>query len=398
MNGGISRRAFLKAASVATGAAVGARAPGESWIREAAAATEPSSVVLVYFMGGYSAIFGSAAPLAPALGVGGNFASGGSFGPGVSFDNTLASAFSDYVRQHLAVIGVDHKQSSHPAAKRAIWSEGRQNAAHLLASVMGGASPNKALICGGTDFDPADRPQDPVNGVAFERQLDMRAYVDAIGASAAAARDPSRQLVRIGVERAERMSARELTGSPGALSPLAQGFRSALAGLDQPSTAFDLEALQTAYRLTGPRINSFASKLAAAELFVRTGVNVVSIFERGWDTHGDNDGSRSRRQMAALAPDLKIFLDRMINAQATKNVVVCLLGDFARSLPGSDHQPNLSATVIGRTVKAGTTGRVNGNVALPPGRPGARGLWSYLASAAKSEQNPFGANPHGLLL
>jgi hypothetical protein len=34
------------------------------------------------------------------------------------------------------------------------------------------------------------------------------------------------------------------------------------------------------------------------------------------------------------------------------------MGDFSRSLPGSDDQPNLTATVIGKYVRVGTTGRV----------------------------------------
>lgn len=74
--------------------------------------------------------------------------------------------------------------------------------------------------------------------------------------------------------------------------------------------------------------------------------------------------------MAPLAPALKTFLARMVTADAPRNVVVCLMGDFARSLPGSGHQPNLSATVIGKYVQRGTTGHVNADVAVPAGTPG----------------------------
>jgi hypothetical protein len=67
-------------------------------------------------------------------------------------------------------------------------------------------------------------------------------------------------------------------------------------------------------------------------------------------------------------------------------------------LPGSDHAPALSALVIGPNVKVGTTGRVKSDVTLP-GNPGAsREMWSYLAALAKVSQNPFGPNPHGLVL
>ncbi len=116
------------------------------------------------------------------------------------------------------------------------------------------------------------------------------------------------------------------------------------------------------------------------------------------DTHDDVNGSRVRTQMTANAPALRTFISRMITEAASRNVVLCLLGDFARSLPGSDHQPNLSATVIGRNVQRGSTGNVNASVALGPGTPGTKGLWSYLASLTRVPTNPFGANPHGLVL
>ena len=73
--------------------------------------------------------------------------------------------------------------------------------------------------------------------------------------------------------------------------------------------------------------------------------------------------------------------------------------DFARSLPGSDHQPNLTATVIGKYIKQGTTGRTDlGGVGLAPNTPGIPGMWSLLAAAAKVDNGPFGANLHPTLI
>jgi hypothetical protein len=75
------------------------------------------------------------------------------------------------------------------------------------------------------------------------------------------------------------------------------------------------------------------------------------------------------------------------------------MGDFSRSLPGSDHAPGVSATVIGKNVRVGTTGRVNADVRLAPGTPQALGLWAYLARLANVPFQPFGSNPHtGLVL
>jgi hypothetical protein len=145
-------------------------------------------------------------------------------------------------------------------------------------------------------------------------------------------------------------------------------------------------------------VNSFKAKLAAAELMVRAGTNVISLFDGGWDTHGDRTGTVVRNKMTSyvLAP-LNTFLTRMVQ-DPTRNVVVMIMGDFSRSLPGSDHQPNLSATVIGKFVKQGTTGRTaNGTVTLPAGTPSSAGLWSYLAAVTKAE-SPFGANQHPTLV
>jgi hypothetical protein len=82
---------------------------------------------------------------------------------------------------------------------------------------------------------------------------------------------------------------------------------------------------------------------------------------------------------------------------AERNVVVALFGDFHRSLPDSDHQANLSALLIGKTLKNATTGRTDARVGLPAGTPGIPGLWQALAAAAKIDTSPFGANPHNVL-
>ena len=94
---------------------------------------------------------------------------------------------------------------------------------------------------------------------------------------------------------------------------------------------------------------------------------------------------------------LKVFTDRTL-AMTDRNVVTVIMGDFSRSLPGSDHQANLTATVIGKYVKLGTTGRVNAAVGLPSGSPGINGFWAYLAAVLGASGQPFGTNPHNLVL
>ena len=138
--------------------------------------------------------------------------------------------------------------------------------------------------------------------------------------------------------------------------------------------------------------------MAAAELMIRSGTNVVSLFDGGWDSHGDNNGALVRNKMTSYvnAP-LNTFLTRMVQ-DPTRNVTVVLMGDFARSLPGSNHQPNLTALVIGRNVKPGTTGKVNADVAVPANTPNVPGLWSLLTSLSGAAQKPFGNNLHPSLV
>jgi hypothetical protein len=112
----------------------------------------------------------------------------------------------------------------------------------------------------------------------------------------------------------------------------------------------------------------------------------------------DVTGQRVRDMMKErqIIATLRTFTDRAMALEG-RNVVTVVMGDFSRSIPGSNHQANLTATVIGKHVKLGTTGKVNRDVALPVGTPGIKGLWAYIAAAAQSPEAPFRANPHPLI-
>src|SRR5438270_868444 len=99
--------------------------------------------------------------------------------------------------------------------------------------------------------------------------------------------------------------------------------------------------------------------MLAAELMVRAGSNVVmAVSNAGWDTHGDSSGSVVRGKMSSLIlPGLKTFTSRVVN-DPTVNVTVAIYGDFARSLPGSDHAKLVSATAWGPKVKQGVSGKL----------------------------------------
>jgi hypothetical protein len=140
-------------------------------------------------------------------------------------------------------------------------------------------------------------------------------------------------------------------------------------------------------------------QIMGAELMIRAGANLVIANQSGWDSHGDDNGSLVRNKLNGdgTMAALKVFTDRTL-AMTDRNVVTVIIGDFSRSLPGSNHQSNLTATVIGKYVKLGTTGRVDSDVGLPSGTPGIQGLWAYLAAVLGAADQPFGANPHNLVL
>jgi uncharacterized protein (DUF1501 family) len=198
------------------------------------------------------------------------------------------------------------------------------------------------------------------------------------------------------------MSASPLAANPRSLSFAKDAYDTDVDSLGKPPLAVDVAKIAQAYGArSGGTLESIPQKLAAAELMLRSGTNVVTMSDTGWDTHGDRTGTTARRRMGLeIIPALRTFLARLRSepALSSMNISVILHGDFARNLPSSDHAPALSALVIGPNVKVGTTGRVTPDVTLP-GNPGAsREMWAYLAALAKVPQSPFGTNPHGLVL
>nr|MBA3500800.1 DUF1501 domain-containing protein [Deltaproteobacteria bacterium] len=202
------------------------------------------------------------------------------------------------------------------------------------------------------------------------------------------------------------MSKSTLDGNPTSARSLIEGYPAASAQLKQATVPFDYPTIAAAYGVTAgtggtlpTTTNNSTMQIMGAELMIRAGANVVIANSRGWDTHGDNDGSVVRTKMTSegTMAALKVFTDRTL-AMTDRNVVTVIIGDFSRSLPGSNHQANMTATVIGKHVRLGTTGRVNADVGLPQGSPGIQGLWAYLGAVLLASGQPFGANPHALVL
>ncbi len=159
MSFSMNRRGFLRTLGLGGGALLGSRIAGPGLFSEAHAATEPASVVIINFIGGYNAIFSSADSLQGSFGVtGANFTK---FGP-VAMDNSLANALTPFAETHVATIGVRHGIASHAAARTAMYSVGGESTALRLASAMGGSSTIKAACIGPKGI--GNIPTKPVDG------------------------------------------------------------------------------------------------------------------------------------------------------------------------------------------------------------------------------------------
>ena len=393
----LSRRSFLKGVAVAAGAAIGTRFAGSRGIEGVARAdAEQPALLMIYLAGGYNALFGSAGGLVGSFGVSpGNIQD---LGNGLVVDAPTFGTLPQFAKSHMATIGVAHGITDHDESQMMRWwSDGKRSYPLMLANALGGTAAIKAAVVG--DGRPAGVSA-PEGGITLQSVRDMDATIAALGGAAADPRVPARATAAAAIDRAAVMSKVAMDGNAKSLNSLREAYPTAAAVLRKPAKPFSFADLSTAYGLNGATsVDDFRSRMAAAELMITSGTNVVfAQDDGGWDSHGDVDGSAVRTMMSErILPGLQTFLDRMLSV-ADRNVVVCIMGDFARSLPGSDHQPNCAVTVMGKYVKTGSTGRVDANVDMVAGTPSIQPMWSYLAAALKVSSNPFGQNPHPLVL
>jgi hypothetical protein len=390
-----TRRSLFKSAAATAFAAAMARSKPAF-----ADATDKSAVLVIFTTYGFNALFASADSFVSANTFGctgdNTLQLGGTGGPnGLVVDKATFGSLDAFATGHMAAVGIAHGMTAHEAAEPALWSNGRSYPT-VLARELGGDAPIKAAVVGGA------MPQGtgPTEGdVSLQGITDMKATLITLGVPL----DPSvpdRKIATNAMLGATTMSHKRLLRSPSSLRSVKDGLTTGVSALQHDALSFDYAGLCTAYGVapgtTG--VSDFNTQMMAAELMISAGANVVAAVDNGpWDSHGDLDGTVVRTGMVdRVMQGLATFTSRMLNAQG-RNVTVAIIGDFSRSLPGSDHQGNLTALVMGKNVAVGTTGRVGVDVSLPAG-PSINEFWAYLAAVSRCPTQPFGTNPHTSLV
>jgi Protein of unknown function (DUF1501) len=400
----MSRRACLQGLGVMLGAAAGSRLlPG--FLPTAAAAPNgagKSAVVSIFFEGGFNAIFSSAD----------SFTSSSSFsvtpsnvvtvGNGLVVDKGTIGTLPAWALGHMAAIGNHHGAIDHVSAQKNNFLDASSSQSFVLqlAGAIGGQAAYKAVALG--DFPPGGPPPASSGGLSLQLLRTMSDVSTALGVGPIDYDRPARNRAATAASAARAMSQNAFGAKPASLSLAKQGYDTLVSSLGELPLDIDVNAVASAYGTTsGASLADMPSMLAAAELMLRAGTNVVTMTNTGWDTHGDRTGTTVRQLMSSnIIPALTTFLTRLQSdpTLAAQNVSVILHGDFARSLPDSDHAPALSALVIGPNVRVGTTGHVTPNVTFATEPGASMQMWSYMAALSKVPTNPFGANPHDLVL
>ncbi len=392
MSSPFSRRSLLHGAAALAGATALGKA-GTAFGQ--AAVTDKPALLIIFLNGGYNSLFPSHDSFQGQGSFGCASGNGLSLGNDLVVDGTFGS-MPAFAKSHMASVGIRHGMTAHEAAQPALASSNGRSHLLMLAKSLGGEAAIKAAVVGGGQ---PDGPKPAEGDVSLQSITDMRATIAALGGDI----DPSvpnREIATNALVGSTTMSKKRLVRSPNSLLSVKDGFATGVETLRRQGLALDYPGLCQAYGVpvgtTG--VSNFRTQMMAADLMVQAGANVVFAEDGGWDTHGDTNGNNVRDMMSTrILPPLNVFMSRLLEATG-RNVTVAIYGDFARSLPGSDHQGNLTATVIGKNVRTGTTGKVSSNVGLAAGTPSIAGFWAYLAAVTRSPEQLFGVNPHTSIL
>lgn len=384
----MNRRYFLKQLALLSGLSLQGPLIPSVYARE-----RPGSLVLIYLKGGYNALFSSAD----------SFVGKGSFG--VSESNVLElggelvvdqsfASLGEKVLSQMATVGIRHNRTGHPGAQMHHFQDDQEGFYPLrLAQALDGSGPFSAVNIG--KERPTPRPMRLFDSkVAIQNIFDVDPVL-------AAYQSQHRSIMAKNLERARSLSKEDLIRHAEQLVSLSEGYEAFEKLLNESSRELGWEGIKEDYQVKTTAIGQdLNSKLAAAELMLNVGSKVIMVTDTGWDTHGDREGIRARNRMKErILPALKTFLNRLESRD--QKVMVAITGDFARSLPKSDHASVTSATVMGPMVRNATSGRVSEKVTLPEDTPDRQGFWALVGEALGAEDafiEQLKGNPHRRLL
>lgn len=432
MSGILSRRRFLQGTALGAGAALGTRLAGPSWLREASAANEKSALLVFMCGGGFNQMFSATDCCLGRFGV--TEAEVETIGNGLAIHKPTFGTLPAFTKQHMATIGVDVPANNDHAraTQMQLYDPNGVPWMTRLAAAMGGDGAIKAAHVMVDDNGVGIGRAAAVGGVSMQGIYGFPSLLERIPQLGAVPpldpKKPKREIHSAANRRIQEMSKVPLEQNPKSLLMLREGYNTAQGLIDRVPKAVDFEDIKQAYGITGKedtyRTMTRTGNFAAAELLIRTGTNVVFLAESGdfdysknflytYDSHavGGTKGIHERHLMNLALPGLRTFASRMLE-DPDFNVVIAFIADFGRTNGATDssdesnngHSPILSASVMGKYVKTGTTGRcyeagyvderfIGGQ--SPGGIPQ---LWSYLAQVLKAPTNPFGSNSHNLVL
>ena len=355
----INRRQFIQGATAAGAASLMGGFPQVS--QAATVNGKRSTLLLIMMNGGYAPIQTSAHKFL------GNTDEQMHFGikdnpidnrGDVHFDVSTWGQLPEKALSRLACIG-SVGASNHNSAKH-FWEGPQGGLPQALASAMGGNSAIKAAKVGNVTGAPGGS----VGGVSLESVKDMDSGLRTLtGAGQIITRDERPIMGRVVEESFKRFqSAAEK--NPDNLSSLIDGYQNLVKSMTTPSASVDADEIKAAYSGS----YQLYTDLGIAEALLRSGVNVVCIGEgRGtyWDTHDDNDGSRTRAYFDLMIGPLSVFFNRMLDRD-DMNLTVVFVSEHSRIPLINNHGPHLSTIVFGDNVNGGvSTGETdNGGLVL----------------------------------
>lgn len=345
----MTRRSFLKASAALAGTlAMG----GQNLLAKTRRPAERPTLVVWWLNGGPAGLFNSADAFLANGAFGVTPDSVQALGNGLYVDAGSLGALPAVARAHMASVHFRHGCYSHNDSRAAVLQSGSRSQLLRMAAAM----PRSATPC---------------------------AIVNNLGLPVGVAVNPLLEQ-GIGFEHVTKLE-----------------------DARRPLSTAQFNDIREAYGAFGthPAIDSQRASFAAVEALVHAGASVVFAQpaytgreDRQFDTHHDDVGKVAREIMAPITPMLATFLDRVM-AMPGRNVVTLLTGEFSRTLPGADHAKGGTATVIGKYVRTGATGRQQADGSPPDDAPPPEALWAFVAAAlCLRESAGFGMNPHSELL